>query len=116
MPKPGEMNALVRFDVRGPDANGDPLGDWLPLCQVWAKADYLRGSESAVANRLQGRQPATFVIHDEEIVRQVTGGYRLVVVEGRSIRCGETFNITAVAPDREPGFLNILGVTGGADG
>lgn len=116
MPKPGEMNAEVRFDRRGPDANGDPLGDWMPVCTVWAKADYLRGSETAVANRLEGRQPATFVVHDEDQVRVLTLGHRAVVLEGRGLRSGETFNITAVAPDRVPGFLNILGVTGGADG
>jgi head-tail adaptor len=116
MPSPGEFNALVRFDQRGPDANGDPLGDWLPGFEVWAKVEYLRGSESAIANRIEGRQPVTMVIHDQPDAQDVRTGWRAVIIEGRGVRAGDAVNINSVAPAQEIGFLNLIGIVGGATG
>lgn len=112
----GELDARVRFDARGLDANGDPLGDFVPGFTVWAKVDYLRGSESAQSNRLTGLQPATIVIRDSTQARTITNGFRAVVIAGRGVVAGQTLNLTAVAPDRTPGFLNIMATAGGAAG
>lgn len=112
----GELNCRVRFDARGPDANGDPLGDFIPGFEVWTKVEYLRGSESAVSSRLAKVQPAILVIRDSGQSREITNAYRAVAISGRSVRAGEILNITAVAPDRTPGFLNIMATAGGAAG
>lgn len=112
----GDLNARVRFDQRGLDANGDALGEFEDGFTVWAKVEYLRGSESAVASRLAKVQPAIMVIRDSSRSREITNAYRAVVISGRSSRPGEVFNITAVAPDKTPGFMNIMATSGGAAG
>lgn len=112
----GDLNARVRFDQRGLDANGDALGEFEDGFTVWAKVEYLRGSESAVSSRLAKVQPAILVIRDSRQSRAITNAFRAVVISGRSARPGEVFNITAVAPDKTPGFLNIMATAGGAAG
>jgi head-tail adaptor len=112
----GDQDARVRFDQRGLDANGDALGDFEPGFTVWAKVDWLRGSESAVSNRLQGLQPVTITIRDSAQARTITNAFRAVAVSGRQIRAGQEFNLTAVAPAQEIGFINIMATAGGAVG
>lgn len=112
----GDLNARIRFDSRGLDPNGDPLGEFEPQFTVWAKVDYLRGSESAQSNRLQGLQPATVVVRDTAQSRQITNGWRAEIVEGRGVVVGQVLNLTAVAPARDVGFLDIMATAGGAAG
>lgn len=116
MPDPGEFNALVRFDYRGPDANGDPIGPFLPGFQRNAKLDYLRGSEKALESRIEGLQPVVMIVHDDPDTQRLTTGWRAEVLDGRGVRVGDFINLTAVAPDRSIGFTNILGKIGGAVG
>lgn len=111
-----ELDARVRFDQRGEDDNGDRLGPFEDGFEVWANVDYLRGSESAVANRLQGSQPVTILVRETPQTRDVTNAMRAVAISGRGLRDGEVFNITAVAPAQEVGFLNIMATSGGAAG
>ena len=111
----GDLRQRVRFGARGVDANGDPGGgEFAPQFTVWAKVDYQRGSEVAVSNRLEGRQPAFIIIRDSSQARQITTGWRAVIDGGA--RDGEAFNITAVAPARERGFLSLMGASGVATG
>lgn len=110
------LDARVRFDVRAANANGDRLGPFENGFAVWAKVDYLRGSESAVANRLQGLQPVTITVREASQTTTITSAMRAVALSGRGVRDGEVFNVTAVAPAQELGFLNILATSGGAAG
>jgi head-tail adaptor len=116
MPGAGELDARVRFDARGEDANGDPLGDFVEGFTVWAKVQYLRGTEAAVANRLAGLQPVMIDVRDSSQTRAITSAMRAVVVVGRGVRPGEVLNITAVAPGKDLGFINVLATSGGAAG
>lgn len=112
----GDLDARVRFDQRAADANGDRLGAFVEGFTVAAKVDYLRGTESARANRLEGFQPATIVIRDSAQARTITTGFRAVIVSGRGVVIGQVLNLTAVAPDQTPGFWNIMATAGGAAG
>lgn len=116
MPDAGSLDARVRFDARGTDANGDPLGEFEEGFTVWARVQYLRGSESAVSNRLEGKQPVLIDIRDSAQARSVTNAMRAVIVAGRGVIPGQVLNINAVAPGRELGFLNIMATAGGAAG
>lgn len=116
MPDAGALDSRVRFDARAWDANGDPMGDFVPGFTVWAKVDYLRGTESAQSNRLQGLQPVVIVIRDSAQARTITNGFRAVIISGRGVFPGQELNLTAVAPDQTPGFLNIMATAGGATG
>lgn len=107
----GDLKDRVRFDSRSPDSNGDPLGPFSSGFTVWAKVDYLRGSEIAVAQRLEGRQPVSVTVRDSTQARTINSGMQMV-----NVRTGETYNVTAASPAREAGYRNILAVSGGAPG
>lgn len=105
-----KLRDRLAFQSRGVDANGDPLGTFEDRFSLFAGLDYQRGSEAAISNRLEGRQPVQITVRDTAQARQITPSWRAAVVGGQ--RDGETFNITAVAPARERGFLNLMGVSG----
>lgn len=111
-----DLNALVAFDKRGLDSNGDPMGEFVEAFRCRAAVDYQRGSEAAISNRLEGRQPATIIVRDNPTTREVTAAWQARVIAGRRVRVGDAFNIQAAAPAREMGFINLLGVAGGATG
>lgn len=110
------FNAHLRFEKRGPDDNGDPIGPFEPVFECRGAVDYLRGTEAAVAARLEGRQPANITVRDAAETREVTTGWRVAVVDGFQVRKGDVFNISGAAPARDRGFITVLGVAGGATG
>lgn len=112
----GSLDCRVRFDARASDANGDPLGDWVEGFSVAAQVKYLRGTETAVSNRLEGKQPVMIDIRDSTQARTITNAMRAVIVSGRGVVAGQVLNITAVAPGRDLGFLNVMATAGGAAG
>lgn len=107
----GDLKDRVRFDSRALDANGDPTGPWVEGFTVWAKVDYLRGSEVAISQRLEKRQPVSVTVRDSPGARTINPAMRMV-----DTRTGETFNVTAASPAKDAGFRNILAVSGGALG
>jgi head-tail adaptor len=112
MPGAGDLRDRYRFDLRGSDANGDPLGDWEPGFEVSAHTTWLRGSETVMSQRLQGTQPVILTIRSSAQARTINSAFRAV-----NTRTGFVFNITGVSPTRDdPGFLDILAVGGGAAG
>ena len=110
----GKLKYRLTFRSRATDQNGDPVGVFADRFTVWAGVDYQRGSETAIDNRLNSRQPVIITIRDSSQARTITPAFCAVIRGG--LRSGERFNITSVAPDREPGLLNLMGYSGGADG
>lgn len=115
MPGAGDLEYLVTFQSRDLDANGDRLGEFADRVTTWAAIDWQRGSETAVTNRLQGLQPATLTVWDCTETGPITAAYRAVIVDGPGM-VGTQFNITARAPARDRGFVNLMAVAGGATG
>lgn len=111
MPDAGALTNRVRFDTRGADANGDPLGPWAEGPTVWAQLIWLRGSEAVLQQRLEGQQPVAIVVRESSQTRALTPASRAVLTA-----TGEVLNITAVSPSKQPGFLDVLAVRGGAAG
>lgn len=112
MPGAGQLKDRYRFDQRGADANGDPLGPFEDGFARAAETVWLRGSETVIAQRLAGQQPVVITVRACSQTRTITKAFRAV-----DVRSGEVFNITGVSPTRDdPGFLDILAVSGGPDG
>lgn len=107
----GDLKDRVRFDSRALDANGDPIGAFVPGFTVWAKIDYLRGSEVAIQQRLEKRQPVSVTVRDSTQARTINPAMQMV-----NTRTGEAFNVTSSVPAKDAGFRNILAVSGGATG
>lgn len=112
MPGAGDLRDRITFEARGEDDNGDPLGPWEARFTVWAQLVWLRGSETVMQQRLEGRQPVAIMIRASSSAQAVGVGWR--AVNSRDGR--QKFNITAVSPANTPGFLNVLAVMGGATG
>lgn len=111
-----DLNAHVSFQRRAEDANGDRLGPFAEVFRCRASVDYLRGTESAQQNRLQGKQPANIVVREAGATKEVDTGWRVVVLAGRYVRVGDAFDVQSAAPAQQRGFLTMLGVAGGATG
>lgn len=116
MPRADDLRNRVMFQRRGLDANGDALGAWEEHSTVWAQAIWLRGSETAIAGRLEGKQPVALVIRTSRQAREITTAFRAVAVSGRDVVPGAKLNITAVSPAKEAGFIDVLATVGGATG
>ena len=112
MPGAGDLRERITFQSRGTDANGDPLGAWGDVCTVWAQLKWLRGSEAALSQRLEGRQPVAIVIRDSSQSRPITSAWRAV----NARNADQVFNITAVSPSPDRGFIDVLATMGGATG
>jgi head-tail adaptor len=112
MPGAGDLKDRITFQARANDANGDPLGVWTNQFTVWAQAIWLRGSEVAVQQRLEGKQPVALVVRASSQTRQIDTSWRAVNARNTD----EKFNITAVSPSKTAGFIDVLAVKGGASG
>lgn len=112
MPGAGDLRDRLSFQKRAADANGDPLGAWTDQFTVSAQIVWLRGSEPVLQQRLEGKQPVAFVVRTSSQARQIDTSWRAVNARNTD----QVFNITAVSPNKDRGFLDILAVKGGATG
>lgn len=112
MPGAGALDQRITFEARTEDANGDPLGPWAPQFTVWAQLVWLRGSEGALQQRLEGKQPVAIVVRSSSSTRAINTAWRAVNAREPE----QKFNITAVSPAKEQGFIDVLATMGGATG
>jgi hypothetical protein len=107
-----DLREMVDFEARREDENGDRLGPFEPIFETWAKLIWLRGSETAVQERLEGRQPVAIVVRSNAQTRRITPAWRAVLTNDGD----QVLNITSVSPAKDRGFIDILATTGGATG
>lgn len=112
MPGAGALDQRIRFEARTEDANGDPLGPWAEQFTVWAQLVWLRGSEAVLQQRLEGKQPVAIVVRSSSSTRAINTAWRAVNARNPA----QAFNITAVSPAKEQGFIDVLATMGGATG
>lgn len=91
MTQAGRRKERVTLQARGPDANGDALGDWMAGSAFWARVRPLKGSEPVMQQRLQGIQPVEITVLSCAFTRDVTSAWRAVWK-------GQAYNIRAVTP------------------
>lgn len=82
--KAGALRERLTLQRRGPDANGDPLGDWQTAFTVSAHARPLVGTETVMAERLSGVQPYLFTVRASSETAQITADWR-VLWKGREL-------------------------------
>lgn len=104
MPGAGALKERLQFQQRALDARAEPLGDWEDRFPARAQISYLRGSESVLAQRLQGVQPAIITVRSSTATKALTSAWRALNARDRS----QVFEIKSVAPSTTPGFVDIL--------
>lgn len=95
----GDLRSKVRLEKRGivDDGFGNPVaGDWEAQFTRSAYIGPLKGGESVIAARLEGRQPAVIVLRYSALTRTITNEWRAV-----EIRQDGTEVIYAIADARD---------------
>lgn len=111
----GKLNRRVRFQRRAPGAGGrtgsweDIVGGGLLSCSVL----YLRGGETVVGERLEGRQPAIITVRASRVTVSLTNGDQ-AVVRGLFGAPDEVFDIGAGTLTDARDGVEILAVRHGA--
>lgn len=112
----GKMRERVFFQKRGPDDNGDPLGDWETVASegsdgAWsAEIIRLRGGEAVQAQRLQGLQPVIIGVRPCGVTRQLDNAWRAV-----DARSGQIFEITNSNLDDTRTWVEVLATATAGD-
>lgn len=110
--KAGALNDRVAFDrpVGSTTPTGGQVTEWqVEIAALWASIKYLRGSDSVIAARLTGRQPAVVTVRASAASRAIAPEWRM-----RNLRAGTVFAIRAVHESADRAFLELL-VEGGAE-
>lgn len=108
-PSAGDLYESVSFEKRevgNPDSPadyGNTETTW--RCQYSCRAAYqhLRGGETVLAGRLQGRHPQIIRVRASSETREVTTDWRIV-----DSRSGSVFNIRDVTPTLDRRFIEFL--------
>ncbi|BCH32634.1 hypothetical protein MesoLjLc_45640 [Mesorhizobium sp. L-8-10] len=101
----GDLFYRVAFDRRTEvdDGLGNTLADWVEQFQCRAAYRHLRGGESVVASRLQGKHVQIIAVRASSQTRQVSTDWRV-----RDARTGEVFNIRDVTVETDRAFISFL--------
>jgi head-tail adaptor len=104
MARAGLLRERVRFEAKGRSSNVGGVvraQEWTPLCgPYWARIRPLNGGETAIAERVTGRQVYEVELRSCADLRAVTADCR--IVDARDAR--RTFAI--IAPSRNPDERN----------
>ncbi|MDR6757835.1 SPP1 family predicted phage head-tail adaptor [Mycoplana sp. BE70] len=101
----GDLHYRVAFDRRSEvdDGHGNTRGDWHEQFQCRAAYRHLRGGESVLAGRLEGRHPQIITVRASSQTRQVTTDWRV-----RDVRTGDEFNIRDVTHETDRQWISLL--------
>lgn len=101
----GDLYYRVAFDKRAEveDGYGNTVSNWVEQFQCRAAYRHLRGGESVMAGRLQGRHTQVIVVRASSQTRQITTDWRV-----RDARDGTVFNIRDVTVQTDRMFISFL--------
>lgn len=108
-PSAGDLYERVAFDRRA-DANpdspvdyGNTVSDWVEQFTCRAQFIHLRGGETVMASRLEGRHSQVIRIRASVASRAVDTDWRV-----RDVRTGAVFNVRDITPSDDRQFLDVL--------
>lgn len=110
MTTPGQLDQRITFRSRGPHVgpdDGNTEGEFADRFTLNARRQFLRGSETVQAARLEGRQPVLFSVYASSLSRQITTDW-----QARDARTGQVFAIKAVNPTEDRAWIEILAESG----
>lgn len=95
----------VAFDRRAEveDGHGNTVSDWVEEFQCRAAYRHLRGGESVMAGRLEGKHTQIIAVRASSQTRQITADWRV-----RDARSGNTFAIRDVTHETDRQWISLL--------
>lgn len=114
MPTAGEIDCRFKYQKRTQQADGygNFQGGWQTQFTLWTQRSFLRGGETVMAARLQGRQPGILKIRSSPEANQITTDWRAVNVDDET----EVWNIRSVQPSNRRDEIEFLAERGVAAG
>ena len=106
----GQLDQRIAFQSRGPATgpdDGNTEGPFVDRFTLNARRQFLRGSETVMASRLEGRQPVLFTVHASSLSRQITTDW-----QARDTRSGELYAVKAVNPTEDRAWIDVLAESG----
>ena len=105
----GPLSELVAFDKRAPadDGYGNTVATWTEQFRAEAAYVHLRGSETVMAARLEGKHSLIIRIRQSVAAREVTSDWRL-----RDVRRGTVFALHEVVEDVSRAWVDLLAESG----
>lgn len=79
--KPGRMRKRATFQSQQMvnDGFGNYVGSWIDRCERWCNVAYLRGSETVMASRLEGRQPVILTFRQDTQTAKIIPEWRVLI-------------------------------------
>ena len=101
----GQLFEKVAFDERviSSDGSGNVEGDFAEQFQCRAGYKYLRGGETVIAGRLQGRQPIVVRVRASSDTREIRPDWQM-----RDLRTGIAYAVRSVIEVEGRQFLDVL--------
>lgn len=101
----GELRERIAFDKRSTSSNGagGTTTAFSEQFVVWAGYTHLRGGETVMAARLDGRHPVVVRVRASTQARLVTTDW-----QARDKRTGVAYNIRDVTPTTDRAFIDFL--------
>lgn len=104
----GQMRDQITLERRSSQADGfgNYIGAWVPAFSRWCSVKALRGGETVIASRLEGRQPVIVMVRSDPETDQIDPEMR-ATINGRIYNIRELPRLTE---DRL--YLEFLAETG----
>lgn len=99
-----------------PDNYGGSTSAWSDQFTVWGQIVFRTGSETVIAQRLQGQQPVTVRVRYSANSKMIEPSWRIKHERGDGITDYYAVKSPAVRKDDDQGFLMMEAVMGAADG
>lgn len=104
--KPMHDQAIFERRSNVQDGFGNYIGEWVPAFTRWCSVNALRGGETVIASRLEGRQPAIVTVRSDPETDMIDPEMRATIN-------GRAYNIREVPRLTEDGlYLEFLAEAG----
>jgi head-tail adaptor len=108
----GKLQHRLQFSVRSApveDGFGNTIaGEFIPQFEAWCGLTFLKGSETVLASRLEGRSPVVITMRSSINARRITHEWRAT-----NLKTGVVFEIKEQPrPTEDRAYLEMLAESG----
>ena len=111
-----ENRLTFQKETKTSDGYGGSTSVWADQFTVWGQIIFRTGSETAIAQRLQGLQQATIKVRYSSLAKLIDPSWRIKHMRGDGIIDYYAIKSPAVREADDYGFLMMEAMKGAADG
>lgn len=106
----GKLDHRMQFSrrVEQQDGYGNMIADWQPEFEAWCDITFLKGSETVLASRLEGRSPVIIKLRSSTDSQRVTHEWR-----AKHLNTGVVYEIKEMPrPTEDRAYLEMMATNG----